>query len=67
MPRPTTNTKYLTVRMDEDLLEKLAELAKQNERSASSEARLAIRHHLGEPILAPLSTYAEDHDPRPAA
>lgn len=63
MPHAMTqkNTKYLTVRVDDDLLERLAELANRNERSASSEARLAIRLHLGETTrLQPLRPVAGD-------
>ena len=67
MPRKNTDTKYLTVRMDDDLLQKLAELANQNERSASSEARLAIKLHVGEALRAPASLRPVAGDDRPAA
>lgn len=55
------NKKYLTVRVDDDLLNKLAELANQNERSTSSEARVAIRNHLdGVAVPARLQRVAGD-------
>ena len=55
------NTKYLTVRLDDDLLERLAELADRNERSASSEARLAIRLHIDDALrIAPPRPVAGD-------
>jgi len=45
----THKEKYLTVRLgDDDLEERLAELARRNERPKSSEARLAIRRHVDE-------------------
>jgi len=63
MPHAMTqkNTKYLTVRVDDDLLERLAQLANRNERSASSEARLAIKLHLDEvPRVRPVKPVAGD-------
>jgi len=61
------NTKYLTVRVDDDLLQKLAQLANQNERSTSSEARVAIRNHLDGLKVQPSLRRVAGDDPRSAA
>jgi predicted transcriptional regulator len=37
---------FLTVRLQDELMERLHEVAEMNERTVSSEARLAIRAHL---------------------
>lgn len=42
----TTKDSTLRVRLEDELLEKLAERARANERSTAAEARLAIREHL---------------------
>jgi len=38
--------KHLTVRIERETAERLAELAERNERSVSAELRLAIRRHV---------------------
>lgn len=63
-----TKSKYITVRVDEDLLTRLAELADRNERSTSSEARLAIRQHIDEASrIPPRATVVAHGDTQPAA
>lgn len=37
---------FLKVRVEEDVLEQLNELARQNERTTAGEARLALKEHL---------------------
>ena len=41
-----TEDRFLTIRLPDDLLDRLRELAKLNERAAGAEARLAIREHV---------------------
>ncbi len=44
--QPSTKGNGLKVRMEDDLKEALAELARRNERSAGAEARVAIKLHI---------------------
>lgn len=46
----TTKDSTLRVRLEDDLLDALAELANRNERSTAAEARLAIREHIGKNV-----------------
>lgn len=46
MAGSVTKTAMLYTRVEEELAERLSELAKANERTAAAEVRLAIRAHL---------------------
>lgn len=39
-------TSFLKLRVEDDLLRELTELARRNERTTAGEARLAIREHI---------------------
>lgn len=43
---------HITLRLDERLVSELRRVAKENDRSVSAEARLALRDYLREPVAA---------------